>query len=249
MRLGMPFAEGNTATLYLDGARMIKLFRASASPEEASREAAKQQLARAAGFPVPEVYDVTTIQGRQAIVMAYVAGKTLAELIEADQAALPAWLARSVAMQLRIHGMEAPGLESMAGKLQRQIMAAGQLNHAQKEALLTRLHSIELPAQLCHGDYHIKNVILSEDQLCVIDWVDASAGDPLADVCRSYVIYMGVSEALAKAYLAEYCAQKGLAEEAVLAWLPVIAGARLSEGMPEAHARELVRIVEKYAIL
>jgi hypothetical protein len=64
----------------------------------------------------------------------------------------------------------------------------------------------------------------------VVDWLDATSGPREADVCRSYVLLMPHMPALADAYLAAYCAASGCGRSAILAWLEVVAAARLAEG-------------------
>ncbi|KAA8746258.1 phosphotransferase family protein [Paenibacillus sp. UASWS1643] len=41
--------------------------------------------------------------------------------------------------------------------------------------------------QICHGDFHPDNVMLSEagDQYWVTDWMTGMSGDPAGDVARS----------------------------------------------------------------
>jgi aminoglycoside phosphotransferase (APT) family kinase protein len=45
--------------------------------------------------------------------------------------------------------------------------------------------------RLCHGDLHPSNVILGSDGPMIVDWFDASRGDPIADVARSSVTLLG----------------------------------------------------------
>jgi hypothetical protein len=67
----------------------------------------------------------------------------------------------------------------------------------------------------------------------VLDWIDASAGDPAADVCRSYVLIRPVSPTLADTYADAYAAMSGIGRAAIMAWLPYVAAARLAEGAME----------------
>ena len=39
--------------------------------------------------------------------------------------------------------------------------------------------------RLCHGDFHPGNCIIGDDGMRVIDWPNAYAGDPDADVART----------------------------------------------------------------
>ena len=64
--------------------------------------------------------------------------------------------------------------------------------------------------RLCHGDFHLLNLIMSDDKVTIIDWVDASAGDIRADVCRTYLLYSELSTEVAELYLRLYCEKSGL---------------------------------------
>ena len=85
---------------------------------------------------------------------------------------------------------------------------------------------------MCHGDFHPMNILGSPGREMVVDWLDASRGDPAADVCRSYVLMKPSYPALASAYLAIYSELSGVGKERILRWLPFVAAARLAEGVP-----------------
>ena len=72
------------------------------------------------------------------------------------------------------------------------------------------------------------------DNAVVVDWLDASRGNPASDVCRSYVLMKRhAAPELASAYLDLYAAVGDIAHGEVLAWLPFVAAARLAEGVPQ----------------
>jgi hypothetical protein len=76
----------------------------------------------------------------------------------------------------------------------------------------------------------------------LIDWLDASSGDPAADACRSYVLLRPVLPEAASAYLDAYAEASGESRDAILKWLPFVAAARLVEGVPEID--ELMKMVD-----
>jgi thiamine kinase-like enzyme len=41
---------------------------------------------------------------------------------------------------------------------------------------------------MCHGDLHPGNVIMAGDGPVIIDWFDASRGDPVADIARTSLL-------------------------------------------------------------
>ncbi|MEO8685963.1 MAG: phosphotransferase [Devosia sp.] len=102
--------------------------------------------------------------------------------------------------------------------------------------LLVQLAGMPDESRLCHGDFHPWNVLGSETDATVVDWLDATAGSPAADVCRSYVLLYPKVPELATDYVEAYAAAAGMTMTAIMAWLPVVAGARLAEGVPEDAA-------------
>ncbi|MEG9297776.1 aminoglycoside phosphotransferase family protein [Mangrovibacillus sp. Mu-81] len=246
MNLTDPIAAGNTAKVYLHENRVVKVFHSHLPEGEAAVEANKQILAHSCGLPVPEIVGVTKIDGRQAIIMEYVKGRTLGELAEADRASAEYFMSLSVDVQLKIHTNSADSLEPMSEKLTRQINASGELSQKQKYLLLGKLASMSNNNRLCHGDFHLNNLIMSKHDVTIIDWVDSSSGNIPADVYRSYLLYSQVSSKLAELYLRLYCQKSGLQKEQVLDWGPIIAGARLSENVSSERSGRLLKIVDQY---
>ena len=58
--------------------------------------------------------------------------------------------------------------------------------------------------RLCHGDFHPLNILGDTLDPVVIDWLDARRGDPVADVCRSYLLLKLHAAENARAYLDAY---------------------------------------------
>ncbi|UOE95234.1 aminoglycoside phosphotransferase family protein [Alkalihalobacillus sp. LMS39] len=245
MELGKPIAIGNTAKIYHSHNKIIKVFNDFLPDTESINEANKQQYAYTCGLPVPEVFDVTQINGNQAIVMEYVAGDTLGDLLFKDKERAEYYMDISVDMQLDIHRIipNPEVIEQMYDKLSRQIKSVSRLTQQQKTGLLKKLDSFAYESKLCHGDFHLYNVMKTDDNVVVIDWVDASAGDVRADVCRSYLLYSQVSRELAEMYLRLYCKKSGMGRDEVFQWAPVLAGARLSEHVATENSERLLKMI------
>ena len=81
MNLNAPIAIGNTAKIYLSEDRIIKVFNDYLPDTESLYEANKQRYAYSQGLPVPKVFDVTSINGKQAIIMEYIQGRTIGNLL------------------------------------------------------------------------------------------------------------------------------------------------------------------------
>lgn len=246
MNLGTPIAIGNTAKIFLYENRIIKLFNDNLPETESSNEADKQKYAYSCGLSVPNVLDVTKIDGKQAIIMEYIKGRTIGDILSENMEKAEYYMNVSVDIQQKIHLVVADLLESMAEKLSRQIESANNLDNRHKSALIQKLDTITFENRLCHGDYHLFNLIMSDNNVTIIDWVDSSAGDIRADVYRTYLLYLQFSKELADMYLRIYCKKSGLLKDEVFQWAPIIAGARLSESVLSEKSGRLMDIINYY---
>jgi aminoglycoside phosphotransferase (APT) family kinase protein len=246
MNLGHPIAQGNTAKIYLLDNNIVKIFNHYLPDTESLNEANKQSYAYSCGLPVPEVLDVTKINGEQAIVMEYIKGETLGDLMFQDERKAEYYLNISVDIQFKIHSIKPDRIEPMHDKLSRQIEKATSLDKRQKSFLLEKLDSMTYEKRLCHGDFHLFNLIKTDNQVVIIDWVDSSAGDIRADIYRTYLLYSHFSPELADLYLRLYCEKSGLLRSDIFQWAPIIAGARLSENVSSENSDRLMKIVHQY---
>jgi hypothetical protein len=70
--------------------------------------------------------------------------------------------------------------------------------------------------------------------------VDATQGPPEADACRTYLLALHNSPDLAEPFLSAYASRSSRRRETILAWLPVIAAARLAENVAAENERLLL---------
>ncbi|SHG45808.1 phosphotransferase family protein [Ornithinibacillus halophilus] len=247
MELGSPIAKGNTATIYRLNNKIVKVFNDYFPDTESVKEAKKQIFAHSCGLPVPKVLEVTKINGSQAIVMEYIRGETLGDVIQENKEQLGHYLRISVDVQINIHSIkpQLERIEPMHTKLSRQIEASSKLSKIQKFNLLRRLDSITYENRLCHGDFHLFNLIKTDNEVFVIDWVDSSIGDVCADVCRTYLLYSQLSQEIADLYVQLYCEKSGIAKSEVFQWAPIIAGARLSENVSTENSERLMKFIDQ----
>ncbi|MCA0987395.1 aminoglycoside phosphotransferase family protein [Guptibacillus algicola] len=248
MKLTSPIAEGNTANIYLRDNQVIKVFKGYLPHTEAVYEAEKQKHAYSRGLPVPKVIDVTKINGQHAIIMEYIKGKTLGELVLESSEKIDDYMRLSVDIQLSIHSKTTNSLEPMTEKLKRQLETAPLLEKKHKRSLVDKLGRMEVGNRLCHGDYHLFNLIKSDDGVIILDWVDSSIGNPRADVYRTYLLYAGYSKEWADRYMKLYCERSGFSMDEVFEWAPIIAGARLSENVSSEDNERLMEIVDRYCV-
>jgi aminoglycoside phosphotransferase (APT) family kinase protein len=146
-------------------------------------------------------------------------------------------------------------------RLRRQILQAPLLSQRTRRAALGILEELPGGECLCHGDFHPGNVMLDGSRELVIDWHDASCGNPAADVARTWLllrtalwshrmtrrIVVGLAGRwLFHGYFNRYQELVPGVREEFHRWrLPVVA-ARLSEGVAGVEGR-LVRLADELA--
>jgi hypothetical protein len=230
--IGPLLAVGNIAEVFEWGSRVLKLYKSAAAKPAAFREAANHAAAEALGLPVPRVWSLQEIGGRWGLVFDRVTQPSFAEQMSKNLDPVPRYLECMVRLHLRIHAHGAIRLPGLKIRLATNIASAKLLDETRKERLLGGIAGMPDGDRLCHGDFHPMNILGGLAQPVVIDWPDASRGDPAADVCRSYLLMKLHFAQIAAPYLDAYCRTSGMHRQTVLRWLPYVAAARLAEDVP-----------------
>ncbi len=225
---------GKEAEVFALGDCVVKRYRSPEKKVSAFREAGILAVVEGLGLPVPSVREVRQAGGRWEIVMTRAEGASFGELAGRDRQRVPEILAAMVSLHRRIHAAPGAQLASQKQKLAAGIARAETLLGSERKAqLLESLAARPEGDRLCHGDFHPLNIIGEPGHEIVVDWLDATCGDPAADVCRTFVLMKPHAPEIVSAYVDAYAAASGIARDAVMAWLPFVAAARLSEGVPE----------------
>lgn len=235
--------QGKTATILREGDTAIKLFVDTPSCV-AEREATCQRFAFLQGLPVPEVLNVSKLDhGNTALYMRYIEGQPLIKP-GMDKDKRKDAIRTLVKLQCVVHEVQACGLPKQKDILSKKIKNGTVLDESTKAILSERLaKGDEGSCNLCHGDFHPYNILFDGLKHWIIDWADATMGNPLADACRTYLIFWQYMIRSSGIYLRMFCEESGAKKEDVLFWLPVIAAARCNENL-EAHEREkLVELI------
>lgn len=237
--------QGMTATIYRDGSTAIKLY-VNAPSDEAGNEAERQRLAYNAGLPVPAVYGVRKLDGNAtALDMAYINGQPVARP-GMDKNERKDAIHTLVKLQCEVHRVRTSKLPKQTDRLARKINNT-RLEEPIKTDLLSLLARLDNGSDnLCHGDFHPYNILYDGAKHWIIDWVDATTGNPLADACRTYLIFKQYLSRSAGIYLRAFCKEASSKQDDVLAWLPIIAAARLNENMDDKSRAWLLDLVQEW---
>lgn len=260
--LDKPIARGRTAEVYDWGEEhVLKLFYDWFDFEAIEYEMKIARAVHISGVKSPAVKELIQVRGRNGLIYERVAGDSMIKAFQRSPWNVVQYGRLLAQLHAQMHDcvFDADVL-AQHKRLQNKIKSADALSNSLKTSLLNTLHASRLPDgdRVCHGDFHPDNVLLSEDDATIIDWTDASRGNPMADVARTSIILLGVAESaqtpnllvkglvkiFRSTYLRHYFHLRPGGEDEYRRWLPIVAGARLSEGIPELE-KWLVKQAEK----
>jgi thiamine kinase-like enzyme len=147
------------------------------------------------------------------------------------------------------------------------ILGVMHLTDSEKEAVISILDRLPSKSVLCHGDPNPNNILITSDgRAVVIDWMNASIGNPEADLAEFIVMikyailpnhlprvisnYLdSVRESIIDSFMDEYTKLTGLAYHEVLPWIIPIAARKLSaDGISDEEKRRLVQEIRQQLI-
>ncbi|WP_312891167.1 phosphotransferase family protein [Rhizobium laguerreae] len=180
-------------------------------------------------LPTPKVHAVGEFDGRWGVLMDRAPSSCFADQFVSTAESAP--LEDMAQLHRRLHEKPGDGLPSLMARLSARIRRAEGLDAASRNRLLLELDSLPDGDRVCHGDFHPWNIHGSGQGFMIVDWLDACCGNPLADVCRTYVLLHHGMPGRAMGYVEAYASVTGSEVSGILAWLPAIAAARLTEGV------------------
>lgn len=221
-------------TIYRDGDKLIKLFNEGYSKSDVLNEALNQSRIEETGLNVPKLIDVEQMDGKWAIVLEYIDGKTLEQLMAENPEKEEEYLNLFVELQMAVHEKRSPLLNKLKDKMNRKISETT-LDATTRYELHTRLEGMPKHVKVCHGDFNPSNIIVKSDGTAyIIDWAHATQGNASADVARTYLLFsLAGNNELAEKYLNLFCIKSDTAKQYIQKWLPIVAASQSVKGKPE----------------
>ncbi len=249
--LGNLIAQGRTADIHAwkDDKTVVKLYHDWFQLEWIQQEAARSRAVQTLGLPIPKVGDLVQVSGRNGLIFERIYGENMLARLKQEPALVATFASRLANLHIELHELDAqPDIPLQRQKLERNIRRAAPLSDALKTALINRLHNMPDGRSVCHGDFHPGNIVVTtqaDASDVMVDWNDCTFGNPLADVARSTILFLGgitgnetpdlAFEQLVRdcheGYLARYFELSSGSKDEYEQWLPIIAGARLSENI------------------
>ncbi len=255
-RLGEVVARGTRSLVHAYGRGAVAKVPVPSTPDDWIHfEALYADAARGAGAPAPRLLGLEQIEGRIASVWERAEGTSMWQQV-VDRPDRSAALGRALAdIQQDLFELVPPvTLPRQRDRIVSKIRRTAATVDASLGRALELLPAEVRPLRLCHGDLHPSNVILGSDGPTIVDWFDASRGDPVADVARSSLTLLsdgadppphlpGADSAalrtLTDAYLARLGDHLEIDPELLARWQAVSAVARIAEGVPSGALLEV----------
>lgn len=227
---------------------VVKIPHRSTPDEWIEWEAQYADDARALGAPAPRLLGIERLSGRPASVWEHIRGYSMWQRVverPADSRELGRILADVQCALLQL--LPPVSLPRQRDRIVAKIRISAGTIDASLIRALDLIPAEAGPSRLCHGDLHPSNVILSNDGPVIVDWFDASRGDPIADIARTSMTLLcdGATPprhlpgsdahtlaALTRAYLAQAHTRLPFSDAQLDVWQAIQAVARIAEGVP-----------------
>lgn len=233
MKLEKMISKGKFNEVYKSGDLAVKVFNEDYAKADVFNEAAIAASVEPLGLNTPEIKEVTMVDGKWAIAMECVEGKTISQLMEENPDDVDKYVDQMVDIQIDMFSKKCPSLKKLKVKITEKINKSG-IDDGKKYELLSRLESTPKHEKLCHGDFTPQNIIIDKaGKAHIIDWNHATVGNASADVARTYLWLSLYNVKIADKYMHVYCEKTNTDKSYVQKWLPIVAAARLSNGIEE----------------
>ena len=221
-------------TVYRDGDKAIKVFDEHYSKADILNEALNNARVEETALNVPKLLEVTSIDGKWAIVNEFIEGETLSRLMEQNPGKKREYLELFVDLQMKIHSQSANHLNKLKDKMNRKI-SESQFDATTRYELHTRLEGMPKHKKVCHGDFNPSNIIITPEGVpYVIDWAHVTQGNASADVARTYLLFrLAGDDKTAEQYIDLFCKKSDTPKQYVQKWLPIVAASQSVKDKPE----------------
>lgn len=268
MKLGKKIGEGSNSEVFEweNDEKVIKLAKPNTNRIALQREYRNNLIVWEMGLPVPQPFEIMELNHRPGIVFERIYGeslkerlfKNLIEHINNEQLNYENDIRYTARLLSEVNQLSHEDVPPQRDFLKKQILSVDYLGMDEKKAVINILDRLPTNNKICHGDPNPNNIIMSNGNLIMIDWNDATSGNPETDLAEYIImikyavlpsdtpqnivsLFNSIRERIIEVFMDEYALLTGVTYQEVDPWIVPIAARKLSaDGISDEEKRLLV---------
>ena len=179
---------------------IVKVYNPTETIEDIRREIELARWAFIRGIPTAIAYDVVRVNDRYGAIFELLNAKSTSDYINASEDNLNDFVLKSFKLMKRIHNIVVKDdiLPNMKSKTIKQLEGLKDIfDEKQYNKLSKIVNEVADSNNLLHGDFHLKNILLCDEELMLIDMDTLCKGDPifeLGTIFNSYYEFPSIDE-------------------------------------------------------
>lgn len=175
--------------VYVDGDKAIKTFNSSYEISQVLNEALNQSKVAEAGINAPKVYEVKEYNDRHGIVMDFIDGDNLEDLVKNNSKDEKKYIDLFAKTYHDMIQNQSVNLNNSYGRIKNKIFSS-ELPANIKYGLFYKLREMEFARDVIHGDFAFSNIIVSKGQKAyILDWSHVAYGAKQFDIAITYALF------------------------------------------------------------
>ena len=172
---------------------IVKIYRPMVSMEAIQKEKKLARWAFVKGLPTAISFDIVRVGEKYGVVYEMLDAHSASDYIKESEENFERFISKSVELMNQIHAVEV-----MPGELSdMKERTLGWINKLDKylpsdarEKLTALTEKVPDSHTLLHADFHLKNILVTGDELMLVDMDTLCAGDPVFEIATLYNSYM-----------------------------------------------------------
>ena len=172
---------------------IVKIYRPMVSMEAIQKEKKLARWAFVKGLPTAISFDIVRVGERYGVVYEMLDARSASDYIKESDENFERFISKSLELMNQIHAVEVmPGeLSDMKERTLGWIEKLDKyLPFDAREKLTALTEKVPDSHTLLHADFHLKNILVTGDELMLVDMDTLCAGDPIFEIATLYNSYM-----------------------------------------------------------